>query len=152
MLNITKDQAERIAYSWLREQEVAIDCHGGYPGELYVVRDMLVSFINCNGQKYDGPSVKIMTVEQALADAEERLLDDSEENEFDSEDEDNDCGDIRFGDFRQYEAYGESVQSLAKYLMTAEGGPDEYSAGCPYKEDAPAVKYFVEKCKQESGK
>jgi len=144
MLNITQDQAERIAYSWLREQENAIDCYGGYPGELYVVRDMLVSFINSNGHKYDGPYVKIMTVEEALVAAEERISEDAEEDDIDDvEDED----DARFGDFRKYEAYGESVPSLAKYLMTAEGGPDEYSACCPYKEDAPAVKYFAEKCK-----
>lgn len=149
MLNITKDQAERIAYSWLREQENAIDCYGGYPGELYVVRDMLVSFINSNGQKYDGPYVKIMTVEEALADAEERISDDAGENELDDEEDEDDTG---FDDFRKYEAYGESVPSLAKYLMTADGGSDGYSAGCPYKEDAPAVKYFAEKCKEAAEK
>ena len=137
MLDITKDQAERIAYSWIREQENALECYGGWPGELYVVRDMLVSFINCNGEKYDGPSVNILTVDQALSDAEERIESDNEI--------DDGCGDIS-----QYEAFGESVQSLAKYLMTAEGGPDSYSAGCPYKEDAPAVKRFIDQCKKSS--
>jgi len=135
MLKITKDQAQRIAYFWIRKQENALDCYGGYPGELYVVRDMLVSFINCNGEKYDGPSVSILTVEQALDEAKDRF-----DFDFDYDDGNPD-------DFVNYEAFGESVESLAKYLMTAEGGPDEYSAGCPYKEDAPAVKYFEEKCK-----
>lgn len=134
MLTITQDQAERIAYAWIREQESALDCFGGYPGELYVVGDMLVSFIRSDGEKYDGSRVDIMTVEEALNNAENYIEDGFEE--YDEED-----------GWRQHEAFGESVQSIANYLMAAEGGPDTYSAGCPYKEDAPAVKNFIEKCK-----
>lgn len=135
MLNIIQDEAERIVYVWLRKQESAINCYGGYPGELYVVRDMIVSFIRSEGEKYEGSRVDIMTVEEALKDADDYMYDILDVDEGDN-------------DWRQYEAFfGESVQSLAKYLMTAEGGPDRYSAGCPYKKDAPAVKRFAEHCK-----
>lgn len=132
MLTITQDQAERIAYAWIQKQEAALECYGGYPGELYVVRDMLVSFIRSEGEKYEGSHVDIMTVEEAVSDAEDYLY-----YIVGIEGDDD--------DWRQYESlFGESVQSLAQYLMTAEGGPDTYNAGCPYKENAPAVKNFIE--------
>ena len=136
MLKVTQDEAERIAYAWIREQENALDSYGGYPGELYVVRDMLVSFIRSEGSKYDGSRVEIMTVQEALDKTDDYI----DEWEYDNDEED------EKDDWRNYEAiFGESVQSLAKYLMTAKGGPDTYNAGCPYKEDAPAVKNFIEK-------
>lgn len=129
MIELTRDEAEQIAYWWLRKQESAIDCNGGYPGSLYVVRDMLVSFINSNGMKYDGPQLDIITKDRALEMA---------KAEFDWDGEDPQG-------WRKIEArFGESVPSLADYLMTTDGGPDEYSPGNPYKEGAPALRAFAE--------
>lgn len=106
MLSLSRDQAERIAYVWIRKQETALNLYGGYPGNLYVVRDMLVSFINCNGEKYDGPSVSILTQEEALEEAENSFY-------FDDIDEDDQI-------WRQYQTFfGEDVKSLADYLISA---------------------------------
>jgi hypothetical protein len=131
VLNITQDQAEKIAFVWLIDQETSLNIYGGYPGELFVVKDRLVWFINCNGEKSDGPSVAIRSIESALKD-----WDDEHTQEVIEELD---------GNWREYETFfGESVPSLANYLRTADGDcEDSYDAGNPYKQGAPALKRFM---------
>lgn len=140
-LNLTRPEAILIAYAWAAEQSSALDCYGGYTGELYVVRDRLVSFINCNGEKYDGPCVTIMSKEEALENARDRL-------ELCDTDCFDDEGNVDFKLMSEYECSGQDVASLASYLMKSDGAESAgYSAGSPYKEDAVAVKRFAEACK-----
>jgi hypothetical protein len=134
-LNLKREEAILIAYSWASEQETAIDLHGGYIGELYVVRDRIVSFINCNGEKYDGPRISIMSKDNALKEAKEILSWNYEY--FD------DSGKINYTEIELFECYGQDVKSLADYLMCADGEENEdYSAGDSYKENSPAHNGF----------
>ena len=68
---MNKEQALIISACWFFRQQSMIENYGGYLGGIARINDHIIMFFNGNGEKYSGPDVEIVTIDNLLPAAEE---------------------------------------------------------------------------------